>query len=123
MTAGDFDYAIETMLARDRLNAPANGLGVVSVDLNGDGLPEIYLANDGEPNLPWELLAFELPEALDVLAAAQAEAGRFAQASETARRARDLALRAGDSGLVMRIGDRLALYKAGRPYREGIPEP
>ena len=123
MREGDFDYAIENMLARDRLNAPAKGLGVVRVDLNGDGLPEIRAANDGEPIIVWELLAFELPEALDVLAAAQAEAGRFAQVSESARRARDLALRAGNSGLVMRIGDRLALYKAGRTDREGIPKP
>lgn len=29
------------------------GLGVIAADLNGDAYPELYVANDGEPNLLW----------------------------------------------------------------------
>ncbi|MFQ5631508.1 MAG: CRTAC1 family protein, partial [bacterium] len=31
----------------------ANGLGVVSADFNGDSYPDLYVANDAEPNLLW----------------------------------------------------------------------
>ena len=30
-----------------------NGLGVVATDLNGDGRPDLYVANDGTPNQLW----------------------------------------------------------------------
>ena len=58
-----------------------------------------------------------LPAALDVLAAAYAEAGRFADAAASARRAGDLAREAGDSQLADEIAGRLALYAQGKPYR------
>jgi tetratricopeptide (TPR) repeat protein len=60
-----------------------------------------------------------LPEALDVLAAAYAEAGRFAEAVTTARRARDLAGAAGAGALATAIAARLALYENSEPYRDG----
>ena len=47
-----------------------------------------------------------------------AEAGRFDEASRTARSAHDRAVRAGDAPAARRIEERLALYDAGRPYRE-----
>ena len=59
-----------------------------------------------------------LPEALDVLAAAYAEAGRFDDATATARRARELATAAGGTALAAEIGQRLALYEVAKPYRQ-----
>lgn len=32
---------------------PGRGLGVASIDFNRDGWPDIYVANDGEPNFLW----------------------------------------------------------------------
>jgi hypothetical protein len=58
-------------------------------------------------------------EALDVLAAAYAEAGRFAEAVTTARRARYLAGAAGAGALAAAIAARLARYENGEPYRDG----
>ncbi len=55
---------------------------------------------------------------LDTLAAAYAEAGRFADAVATAREALDLARRQGDQGAFQEIAARLSLYEAGRKYRE-----
>ena len=62
-------------------------------------------------------------DSLDVLAAAQAEVSSFTEAIENGRRARDLALGAGNPEPAARIADRLALYEAGRPYREGALDP
>jgi Flp pilus assembly protein TadD len=58
---------------------------------------------------------------LDTLAAAYAEAGRFSDAVATAREA--LKLAAGQDGpeLAASIRGRIALYAAGKPYREPLP--
>jgi len=56
--------------------------------------------------------------ALDVLAAAYAEAGRFAEATNAARRAEFCATSGGQPELAARIRERLQLYQAGRCYRE-----
>jgi cytochrome c-type biogenesis protein CcmH/NrfG len=56
--------------------------------------------------------------ALDVLAAAQAEAGNFKAAAAAAERAEALAQRAGQKDLAARIARRLDLYRNGLPYRE-----
>jgi tetratricopeptide (TPR) repeat protein len=53
------------------------------------------------------------PAILDVLAAAYAEAGRFSDAVETARRALSLA----DGRLAPAVRERLALYEKRNPYR------
>lgn len=58
------------------------------------------------------------PDALDVLAAAYAAAGRYPEAVQSARRAMDLAAAAGNSGLAQEIQSRLTLYEAGRPPSE-----
>jgi Flp pilus assembly protein TadD len=60
---------------------------------------------------------YKIPALLDTLAAAQAEAGRFAEAIAAATRAVELA-DAGESPLADAIRARLKLYKAGRPCRQ-----
>jgi hypothetical protein len=66
------------------------------------------------------------PGALDVLAAAYAEAGRFTDALATARRALELSSRLDEPGFTRALRARIALYAARRPYhRLGpmAPEP
>lgn len=55
---------------------------------------------------------------LDVLAAAQAEAGRFAEAAATAGVALELAGAAGERELAGEIESRRRLYREQRPYRQ-----
>jgi Tfp pilus assembly protein PilF len=55
---------------------------------------------------------------LDTLAAAYAEAGRFAEAVETARRAMAAAMSAGQKELAGQIAPRLKLYQDQRTYRQ-----
>ena len=55
---------------------------------------------------------------LDTLAAAYAEAGRFADAIETARRGLGIATRQDQSQLRDGLAARLRLYEAGKPYRD-----
>jgi tetratricopeptide (TPR) repeat protein len=54
--------------------------------------------------------------ALDVLAAALASAGRFADAVRVGAEADDLASRENDTQLAAAIRERLVLYRSGRPY-------
>ncbi len=58
---------------------------------------------------------------LDTLAAAYASASRFDEATAVAQRAARRAERDGQVALAGAIGERLALYRAGRPYRESAP--
>jgi Flp pilus assembly protein TadD len=58
------------------------------------------------------------PEMLDTLAAAQAEAGRFADAADTAARAAERADAARKPALAAEIRRRVVLYRASQPYRE-----
>ena len=58
------------------------------------------------------------PGYLDTLAMAYANAGRFPEASETARRALDLATQQNQSQLVEELNARIRLYQAGQPYRD-----
>lgn len=55
---------------------------------------------------------------LEVLAAAYAEVGRFADAVQTARRALDLCRTLQAPRLTQQIEGRLRLYESGRPYHE-----
>jgi len=59
-----------------------------------------------------------IPEALDVLAAAYAEAGEFDRAVRMATRALELSREAGRADAATAIGKRLQLYRQRRPYRE-----
>jgi hypothetical protein len=36
-----------------KVQGPAHGLGVISLDYDNDGLPDVYVANDSSPNLLW----------------------------------------------------------------------
>ncbi|MGD0200313.1 MAG: tetratricopeptide repeat protein [Bryobacteraceae bacterium] len=58
------------------------------------------------------------PAILDTLAAAYAEAGRFPEATRTARRALELAKQQRDLHLAQALSIRIALYAAGKPFRE-----
>ena len=62
------------------------------------------------------------PEVLDVLAAAYAEAGRFPEAVATARKALHQATQKNKRGLADALRGRIALYEAGKPYRQ-TPSP
>jgi hypothetical protein len=50
---GFHDVTAEAGLILPDGGRAARGLGVVCVDLSGDGLPDFYVANDGEPNQLW----------------------------------------------------------------------
>jgi tetratricopeptide (TPR) repeat protein len=58
------------------------------------------------------------PLELDVLAAAQAESGRFKAAADTAARAIDLAQKRGATTFASAVSERRALYLRNQPYRE-----
>jgi Flp pilus assembly protein TadD len=64
------------------------------------------------------LTEFKNPPILDTLAAAYAESGQFDNALNTAQKAIDFAVSAGNRELAAAIRVRLADYKSGRPYRE-----
>ncbi len=57
------------------------------------------------------------PDALDVMAAAYAELGRFREAIELATQAAELATEKGNSALELQIKQRLKLYSSGQPFR------
>ncbi len=61
------------------------------------------------------------PETLDTLAAAYAEAGRFSEAVETARRALALAAQQNNKPLADALTARIARYEAKAPLRETWP--
>ncbi len=62
----------------------------------------------------------DVPQFLDTLAAAYAEAGRFPEAAETARKAKTAAQQGTDLSLVEAIDARLKLYESGKPYRKAM---
>jgi len=63
------------------------------------------------------------PTVLDTLAAAHAEAGRFAEAIDIARRALELAERRGDARIAAELRSHLALFAAGKPVRDPVESP
>ena len=60
------------------------------------------------------------PEYLDTLAAAYAEAGRFPEAIDTARRALELATQQNQQDLVEELNAKINLYEAQKPYRDDL---
>jgi cytochrome c-type biogenesis protein CcmH/NrfG len=69
-----------------------------------------------------ELTQFEQTVCLGTLAAAYAEAGKFDDAIATAQRACDQAAKNGETNLLQKNRELLALYRAHRPYH-GATEP
>ena len=65
-----------------------------------------------------DLTRFRRTLMVGTLAAAYAEARRFAEAVSTAQKARALAAESGDEALVGKNQELLQLYRAGRPYHE-----
>jgi protein O-mannosyl-transferase len=78
-----------------------------------DGRRAVELAKEAE-----QLSDGKHPEVLDTLAAAYAEAGRFPEAIETARRASALSAAQNNQPLTEAIQSRLQLYAAHSPYHE-----
>ncbi|HVV00494.1 MAG TPA: tetratricopeptide repeat protein [Verrucomicrobiae bacterium] len=65
-----------------------------------------------------ELTRFQEAQPMGTLAAAYAEAGRFPQAVETARKAADLAEAAGNTGFAAANRQLLRLYQSGEPFHQ-----
>jgi tetratricopeptide (TPR) repeat protein len=63
------------------------------------------------------------PRFFGTLDAAYAGAGRFEEAITTAGKTRELALAAGQQQIAQKAEERLALYRAGKPYHSPSPNP
>ncbi len=81
-----------------------------------DGVKAIALAERAN-----RLCGGQQPGALDTLAAAYAEAGRFSDALATARKALELAKRQDSRPMADSLRARIALYEAGKPYHQTLP--
>ncbi len=68
-----------------------------------------------------QVTRWQVPSALDTLAAAYAAAGRFEEAIETAGKAIQLASSTSQPALAEKIRQRLKLYEQKRPYVEQVP--
>jgi tetratricopeptide (TPR) repeat protein len=105
-----------------------------AIDLDANYVPALYriaevLASNPNPALRNGSEAVELaeraarltggqqPAILDTLAAAYAEAGRFPEATETARHALAIARQQNDRDLAAGLTVRIALYEAKTPFR------
>jgi tetratricopeptide (TPR) repeat protein len=106
-----------------------------AVKLNPSGVLELndlawFLATDPHPEIrngpeavslaqrACELTAWSEPRCLGTLDAAYAEVGRFEEAIAMAQQAQKMALERGQNGLAEMAGERLELYRAGKPYRQ-----
>ncbi len=91
---------------------------ILAVDPDGhirNGLEAVTLAERA-----CQLTGFRNPTFLGTLAAAYAEAGRFEDAVRTAEKASDLARATGNQKLAERNQQLLAMYRAGKPFHEGV---
>jgi len=70
-----------------------------------------------------EITGQQQADALMVLAAAYAEAGRFAEAIRVAQKALELARNNGQEELAVQVQEQLKLYREGRPYHESWAAP
>jgi tetratricopeptide (TPR) repeat protein len=100
------------------LNSLAWLLATAGVDSVRDGKRAVQLAERANA-----LTGDNNPAILHTLAAAYAEAGRFDEAMQTARRAMKLASRADNNAVYNAIRDELPLYELGLPYHQSKPTP
>jgi cytochrome c-type biogenesis protein CcmH/NrfG len=100
------------------LNNLAWLLATSSDDTLRDGAEAVRLAEKA-----CRLNEYKDPATLGTLAAAYAEAGRFADAVTTTQKALDLATATGNARLAGIHQQFLALYRAGRPYHEPPAQP
>ena len=108
-------YRVALRLDPDRSDAALSLAWILATN------PDAEL-RDGREAVRLSLMACEAtgnrdPAALDVLAAAYAEAGRFDEAVATARKAVALASDKGDARQAEALQHRLQLYLSGLPYR------
>jgi tetratricopeptide (TPR) repeat protein len=110
----EFNHALQ--LAPDRVNALNSFawlLATAADDSVRDGKRAVLLAERANA-----LAGNNDPAILHTLAAAYAEARRFDEALQTARRAMKLASRADNTAVYNAIRDELPLYELGLPYHE-----
>ena len=80
-------------------------VGVIATILVASAVTPVGATNHADPN------------ALNTLAAAQAELGQFGPAVQTVTQAIALANQHGTTALVGPLQERLALYRSGKPFR------
>src|SRR2546423_1433110 len=117
--AAEFNRALQ--LAPDKVNALNSFawlLATAADDSVRDGERAVQLAERANV-----LAGNNDPAILHTLAAAYAEARRFEDALQTARRAMKLASRADNNAVYNAIRDELPLYQLGLPYHESKQEP
>ncbi len=117
--AAELNRAVQ--LAPDKvsaLNSFAWLLATASDDSVRDGKRAVQLAERANA-----LAGNNDPTILHTLAAAYAEAGRFDEALQTARRAMKLASRADNNAVYNAIRNELPLYELGLPYHETAKTP
>jgi tetratricopeptide (TPR) repeat protein len=111
---------------RDALHADPNAVPVLNQTARVLATtPEASLRSGGEAvafaERAVKLSGGSNPGVLDTLAAAYANVGRFREAVETARQARDFATRQNNQRLSEGVNARISLYEAGTPFREAPP--
>jgi protein O-mannosyl-transferase len=117
--AAEFNRALQ--LAPDEvsaLNSLAWLLATAGLDSVRDGKRAVQLAERANA-----LTGNNNPAILHTFAAAYAEAGRFDEAMQTARRAMKLASRADNNAVYNAIRDELPLYELGLPYHQTAKTP
>jgi len=121
---GKADLAIthwtEVLKLKPDFSAALNGLGWI---LSTTKDANLYNPTDAVKyaRKACELSGYSHPDFLDTLAAAYAAAGRFQQAIETAKKAKELAEAGGKKELAEKIQGRLQLYEAGIAFRGTRP--
>ena len=123
-------FFIRSGQASEAINAFRQGLANAPYDPRTAMKLAWLLATSTEPSLlngreavllaetVCEITDYRVPETLDVLAAAYAEARQFRKAINTARQAYQLALSGSRPALASKIDSHLKFYEAKQPYRE-----